>query len=132
MTNPHDVPQAWQSRFDFFDAYGLQTSSLHAREAYKALPFTARLQITSNGPAFLFGPLYFFVKGMWRKGLSLLGIIVVVGMTATALGLPDQVASAVGTGLAVLVMVTANYAYYLHVVRDSQSWNPVEGWRKRT
>jgi hypothetical protein len=27
----------------------------------------------------------------------------------------------------VLSMATANYAYYLHVVEDSRSWNPWEG-----
>ncbi|MCV7316325.1 DUF2628 domain-containing protein [Mycolicibacillus parakoreensis] len=132
MTTADDVPDAWRSRFAFFDAYGLQTTTLPAREAYKALPFTRRLRISSNFLAFLFGPIYFFVKGMWRKGLTLLGITLAVGTVGTALNLPGSVANAVGVALGALAMMTANYAYYLHVRAHSRSWNPFEGWRSRS
>ncbi|BBY55523.1 DUF2628 domain-containing protein [Mycobacterium koreense] len=132
MTTPTDVPDAWRSRFEFFDAYGLQTTTLAAREAYKALPITRRLRISSNFLAFLFGPIYFFVKGMWRKGLALLGITVAVGVAGTALDLPDSMATGIGTALGVLAMMTANYAYYLHVRADSRSWNPFEGWSRQS
>ena len=65
---------SWQKRFDFFNAYGLPNSTPESKAAYKALTFLERVKLTSNILAFLFGPIYFFVKGMWRKGLTLLGI----------------------------------------------------------
>ncbi|ODR11920.1 hypothetical protein BHQ15_01095 [Mycolicibacillus koreensis] len=132
MTTPLDVPDAWRSRFEFFDAYGLQTTTLAAREAYKALPLGRRLRISSNFLAFLFGPIYFFVKGMWRKGLALLGLTVAVGVAGMSLNLSDSLASAFGTAMGLVAMMTANYAYYLHVRADSRSWNPFEGWRRQS
>jgi hypothetical protein len=43
----------------------------------------------------------------------------------------DSLIRAIGFGLAAIAMTTANYAYYLHVVRGSQSWNLFEGLGKQ-
>jgi Protein of unknown function (DUF2628) len=123
---------SWQKRFDFFHAYGLPNTTPEAKAAYRALSFGARLRIGSNFLAFFFGPIYFFVKGMWRKGLTLLGITLAVSVVLYVLNVPDGLARGVGIGVAAIGMSTANYAYYLHVVRRSQSWNLFEGFgRKR-
>ncbi|BBZ15165.1 DUF2628 domain-containing protein [Mycobacterium branderi] len=127
----NDVPQRWQQRFAFFDAYGLPSSSPAAREAYKALPFGARFRLTGNFPAFLFGPFYFMAKGMWRKGITLLAAAIALAAAMVVLPVPDSIARPVGVAFAVAVMLTANYAYYLHVVKRSRSWNPLEGWSGR-
>ncbi|MDX1878800.1 DUF2628 domain-containing protein [Mycobacterium sp. SMC-18] len=121
------VSPSWQKRFDFFNAYGLPNSTPESKAAYKALTFLERVKLTSNILAFLFGPIYFFVKGMWRKGLTLLGIFVAVEVVLVVLNVSDSLARAIGFGLAAIGMSTANYAYYLHVVRGSQSWNLFEG-----
>lgn len=118
---------SWQKRFDFFNAYGLPNSTPESRAAYRALSFMDRLKLTSNILAFLFGPIYFFVKGMWRKGLTLLGIFFAVEVVLVVLDVPDSLVRGIGFGLAAIAMTTANYAYYLHVVRGSQSWNLFEG-----
>ncbi|MCV7284557.1 DUF2628 domain-containing protein [Mycolicibacterium wolinskyi] len=123
---------SWRRRFDFFDTYGLPNSTPQSKAAYRALPFGTKLRLTSNVLAFLFGPIYFFVKGMWRKGLTLLAVAVSVAVAMVFLNVPDSIGRAVGIGVAALAMSTANYAYYLHIVKNSQSWNPFEGFgRKR-
>ena len=125
------VSPSWQKRFDFFNAYGLPNSTPESRAAYRALSFMERLKLSSNILAFLFGPIYFFVKGMWRKGLTLLGIFFVVEVVLVVLDVPDSLVRGIGFGLAAIGMTTANYAYYLHVVRGSRSWNLFEGYGRQ-
>jgi hypothetical protein len=125
------VSPSWQKRFDFFNAYGLPNATPESKAAYQALSFMDRIKLTSNILAFLFGPIYFFVKGMWRKGLTLLGIFVAVEVVLFVLDASDALVRGVGFGLAAMAMTTANYAYYLHVVRGSQSWNLFEGHGRR-
>ncbi|GAS90228.1 uncharacterized protein RMCB_4324 [Mycolicibacterium brisbanense] len=123
---------AWQRRFDFFNVYGLPNSSPESKAAYRSLPFGTKFRIGSNFPAFFFGPIYFFVKGMWRKGLTLFGLAMALSVVLVVLDVPDSVGRAAGIAVASVAMSTANYAYYLHVTRGSQSWNLFEGFgRKR-
>ncbi|KHO18947.1 DUF2628 domain-containing protein [Mycolicibacterium setense] len=122
---------AWQKRFDFFNAYGLPNSTPESKAAYRNLPFGTKLRIGSNFPAFFFGPIYFFVKGMWRKGLTLLGIALAVSVLLFVLDLPDSIGRGAGIAVAAIAMSTANYAYYLHAVGRSQSWNLFEGFGRR-
>lgn len=128
QTPVDNLSDSWRWKFDFFHTYGLPSASAEAKAAYRNLSLMAKLRLTSNILAFLFGPLYFFVKGMWRKGLTLLGLTITVMTVLVVVGVSDMVVRAAGTGLAALAMSTANYAYYLHVVRGSQSWNPFEGF----
>jgi hypothetical protein len=135
MTEQHpvdNISDAWRWKFDFYNTYGQPGSSPAAKAAFRALPFGKRLRLASNFLAFLFGPIYFFVKGMWRKGLSLLGIWIVVMVILAALHIPDNWVRAFGIGLAAMAMSLANYAYYLHVVRGSESWNLFEGLGRRS
>ncbi|MFE3190696.1 DUF2628 domain-containing protein [Nocardia sp. NPDC059240] len=118
----------WQERFAFYDAYGLPNSSPAGRAAFKALSFGQRFALNSNFLAFLFGPFYFLVKGMWRKGLTLLGVSLAIGAVTVVLNLPDRLSTGIGFAIGALAMTTANYAYYLHVVKGSQSWNLFEGF----
>ncbi|MBU9765498.1 DUF2628 domain-containing protein [Mycobacterium sp. TNTM28] len=128
QTPTDNLSDSWRWKFDFFNTYGQPNSTPAAKAAYRNLSFMAKLRLNSNILAFLFGPIYFFVKGMWRKGLTLLALTVVVAAVGVSLGVSDTIARAIGLGIAALAMSTANYAYYLHVVRGSQSWNPFEGF----
>ena len=109
----------------------LPNATPQGRAAYRAMEFLPRLRLNSNLLAFLFGPLYFFVKGMWRKGLTLL----VVGFAAInallALGVSPALVQALGFAVSAAAMLTANYAYYLQVRHGSTSWNPFEGFGAR-
>ncbi|OLP03509.1 hypothetical protein BVU76_05315 [Mycolicibacterium porcinum] len=128
QTPVDNLSDSWRWKFDFFNNYGLPGSSPEAKAAYRNLSFMAKLRLTSNILAFLFGPIYFFVKGMWRKGLTLLGIAIAAGVVLTILDVSDAIGRSAGIAIGALAMSTANYAYYLHVVRGSQSWNPFEGF----
>ena len=130
MTVPDHLAPSWRLRFDFFDAYGLPSSSPQAKAAYRALSFGQKLRLTSNILAFFFGPFYFMVKGMWRKGLALLALALTAGAVMVLLDVSQSIERGIGAAFGALAMTTANYAYYLHVVRRSESWNPFEGFRR--
>lgn len=131
-TEFEDLRGPWPQRFEFFRAYGLPSSSPQARAAYKSLGFFDRIRVNQNFLAFLFGPFYFFVKGMWRKGLTLLVVAVAVAAVMVAIDVPDSIGRAAGMGVAAVAMITANYAYYLHIVGHSRSWNVFEGFGRRS
>jgi hypothetical protein len=123
-----------QQRFAFFDRYGYPNSTPESKAAFKQLPFGERFRLTCNLWALLFGPLYFFVlyffvKGVWRKGLVLFGIAVALAAVAVYFDLPRSVEGFFPYVVPILAMNTANYAYYLHAVKGSRSWNPFEGSR---
>jgi hypothetical protein len=89
------------------------------------------MRINTNIWGFLFGPIYFFVKGMWRKGLTLLLLAIGLAAIMIGAGAPDLVDRAASLVVPAMAMTTANYAYYLHVVKGSQSWNVFEGLGRR-
>lgn len=125
-TTPSQYSPKWQFRFNFFEQHGGPKSPEY-KAAFKALPFGQRIKVQMNFFAFFFGWIYFMILGMWRKGLALLGILVVLAMVCAFL--PDVVARGVGVGWSVLVGMSANYSYYLDRVKGSTSWNPFEGMR---
>ncbi|MBB4128722.1 hypothetical protein GGR77_004053 [Xanthomonas translucens] len=117
----------WQFRFDFFDRHG-GPASPGFKPAFKALPsFGDRLKINMNFFAFFFGWIYFFILGLWRKAIVLIGISVLIGVLS--LFLPKMFVNGLGVAYSVLVGMIANYAYYLEVRKGSTSWNPFEGMR---
>lgn len=123
-----ELAPVWQRRFAFFDRYGLPNGSREGLMAARELSFVERMQLNSNILAFLFGPFYFMVKGMWRKGLTLLlaelaGVVVVV-----LAGWPLRYLQFGLVAVSLAAMMTANYAYYLQVRRGSTWWNPYEGF----
>lgn len=129
---PKTLSPTWQQRFAFFDAYGMPSSSPESRDAMRALPWRARMRITSNLLAFFFFPFYFFVKGMWRKGLVWVALVIACAAAGIALDVSDTMARAIGLGVAAGSMTTANFAYYLHAVKGSRSWNIFEGFGRRS
>ncbi|ADG77198.1 hypothetical protein TPAU25S_02339 [Tsukamurella paurometabola] len=137
MTDPQ-YPQApvaapsptWNSRFDFYNTYGHPSASAHGAAAFKQLSFGERFRLTANGPAFFFGPIYFAIKGPWRKGLSLFGVAVAISALIGVIELAFDIsfpAAGFGAAIGVLYSTAANWAYYQHVAYGSTSWNPFEG-----
>jgi len=125
------LPPIWRERFAFFDRYGLPNATPQGRAAYRAMEFLPRLRLNSNILALLFGPLYFFVKGMWRKGLTLLLVGFVAINVLISFGVRPGLVQALGFAVSAAAMLTANYAFYLQVRRGSTSWNPFEGFGRR-
>jgi Protein of unknown function (DUF2628) len=135
MTSPQrytELPRSWQQRFVFYDRYGVPNSSPESREAFRKLSFGDKMRLNTNIWGLLFGPFYFFVKGMWRKGLVLLALaIVLAGAFIAVVDAPEIIVRAASLVVPVLAMTTANYAYYLHVAKGGESWNVFEGFGRR-
>ncbi|MBV6799435.1 DUF2628 domain-containing protein [Xanthomonas euvesicatoria] len=109
----------WQFRFAFFDRHGGPRDPAY-KEALKTLPFGEKLKVG-------IGFIYFFILGLWRKALGLIGVGLVVGIVASFL--PGSFGNALSIPLALLAGMSANYAYYLDKVKGSTSFNPFEGMR---
>ncbi|MFA1260026.1 DUF2628 domain-containing protein [Xanthomonas campestris pv. olitorii] len=116
----------WQFRFAFFDRHGGPRDPAY-KEALKTLPFGEKLKVGMNFYALFFGFIYFFILGLWRKALGLIGVGLVVGIVASFL--PASIGNALSIPLALLAGMSANYAYYLDKVKGSTSFNPFEGMR---
>ncbi|KWX60247.1 DUF2628 domain-containing protein [Mycobacterium sp. NAZ190054] len=125
------LSETWRIRFAYFETYGPVSSTPEGKQAFRALSFWDRIRISSNLWAFLFGPIYFFVKGVWRKGVTLLLLACVLAVVLVFVDVGAVVERAASLIVPVLAMTTANYAYYLHVVAGSRSWNPWEGMSGR-
>jgi hypothetical protein len=123
----------WQTRFDFFRRYGSPGStSKETRQALRAMGFWKNYRISQNFLAFLFGPIYFAIKGMWRQALTFLAIWAGTATVLALLGASNDVFRAAGFGFAALYSLTANYAYFRHV-NGERSWNPFAGlWKKNS
>jgi hypothetical protein len=64
-----DKAAKFQAVFDLIDkAGGPKLPDL------KSFSFGERMKVVFNVWGFLFGPIYYFYHGMWKKGLTLLGI----------------------------------------------------------
>ncbi|AKJ40719.1 DUF2628 domain-containing protein [Pragia fontium] len=134
MDNKSKYSEKWQTRFAFFDQYGAPDTPEH-KAAIKAEKPMRRILFNMNFIAFFFGFIYFFVLGLWKKNLVLLGITIGIGIVlaiievATGFYLPRGVDMGINIACAMMWSMTANYAYYLKEVKGSDSWNPFEGMR---
>lgn len=117
----------WQERFAFFQRYGSPGSvSKETRQALRAMGLWRNIRVSQNFLAYLFGPIYFAVKGMWRQALTFLLVGAGVATALFLLGASDGVVSGVNVGFHFLYSTTANYAYFRHV-NGERSWNPFAG-----
>lgn len=134
-THSKQYSAKWQERFAFFDKNGAPGTAQY-KTALKELPFGKRVLVNSNIIAFFFGFIYFFVLGLWRKNLSLLGIAVAIGIVLgviegiIGISLPNAVNTGINIAMALMWSITANYAYYLKETKGLNGWNPFEGMYK--
>lgn len=118
------VSEAWKETFRTIEEAGLVSGGFYP--TYESVDASKHRQLMFNGWAFFFGPIYYFVLGMWRKALtwvfltltlSILGAILVV-----ALGLPAAISRAIGIGIQVLYASNANADYYRKQIRGETFW----------
>lgn len=124
----------WQARFDFFDSYGAPSIPAF-RQALKQLPFRQKLRVNMNLIAFLFGPIYLFVLGLWKKNISLILIMVavytvlIIGLAIAGMEFPRYLQVGLGYGFNALYGMSTNYNYYLKERKGDNGWNPFKGMR---
>ncbi len=136
MNDRDTYPKKWQIRFAFFDKYGAP-STPEFQAAFKTEKPMRRVLLNMNFTAFLFGLIYFFVLGLWRKNLVLLaifvGIIIILFIIEVIFefSFSEIILRAIAMGFAMMWGITANYSYYLKEVKGINGWNPFEGMRLR-
>ncbi|MBK3786685.1 DUF2628 domain-containing protein [Paraburkholderia aspalathi] len=104
--------------------------------AIGALPFRQKMLLGLNWFAFFFGPFYFLALKLWKPGLSLLALVVVIGVLEavfemmSGVDIPRGVDYGVNGAIAYVIGRCANYCYYLKEVKGRHDWNPFEAFRK--
>jgi len=104
-----DISESWKRKFQLIDKAGGP-----GMPNIRSLTFGERMSVSFNVLAFLFGPFYFLMKGLWRQA---------IGYTVIALALYyTGLVGYVGMGLAALQAVRANVGYYRKVVSGDAPW----------
>ena len=99
-----------------------EANEVEKKAYFKSLSWGERFG-QSNILAFLFGFIYFFVKGMWKPGLTFLGISVVLLIVLLVLNIEnDSILRAIGIGYSVVAMTRANILYYSKKVLGKELW----------
>ncbi|MBC8055351.1 MAG: DUF2628 domain-containing protein [Rhizobiales bacterium] len=92
---------------------------------FKELAFGERMKIGFNVLAFLFGPLYYLAKRMWRKAVVLfalcVAVIAVLQIALEFFGL-GRFANALSYASGAVFAVRANIDYYKKMVLNDNGW----------
>lgn len=97
-----NVSHGWKERFELMERIGWGDGMWKNYRKHMSLSPSERFKIGFNLWAFLFGPFYYFAKGMWGKGALILGAAFVLALLG---GVPAFLIPAYCCGV-------ANYHYY--------------------
>ena len=92
------------------------------------LDVSERRLISYNWLAFIFSTIYYFVKGMWKKGLVFLGISWIwAALITVAEGLFSFTAPSVLYWIPISAMMAAmaNWDFYRKKVHGKDMWEPI-------
>jgi hypothetical protein len=114
------VPAAWKVKFHLIErAGGVKLPR------FRELKFGERMKVNFNVLAFLFGPIYYAIKGMWRKGLAMFvagsAVVIVLAVLLELAGF-GAIANALGYGVSAFFAVRANIDYYKKMVLHDNGW----------
>ena len=92
---------------------------------FKELSFSERMKVNFNLIAFLLEPIYYAVKGMWKKGITFFAIcVIVIAILSILLELAglERFGNSLGYGAAAIFAVRANIDYYKKMVLNQNGW----------
>ncbi len=97
---------------------------------YKELNSKEKGSCTFNIWGALFGIFYYVYHGMWKKGLALLGIVIVLNiiLSFTIFLLIPALANGAFIISMVVYAVRTPVNLYSHYKLNDDSWNPLEGF----
>lgn len=130
-TNPYPgYPARWADRFAFFDLHGRPGTRAY-KGAIRAASFMERIKFGQNLLAFIFGPIYLLVLGLWRTALmttvlalTSYALLTGLAMSMTSSTAIDFLSRMVGLAVAWVCSCGANYRYYQkEIKREPESWN---------
>ena len=113
------VSDTWKKRFHLIEkAGGVKLPR------FKELSFRERMSVNFNVWAFLFGPIYLLIKGMWKFALAWLGVTLLVGILLAVIEMMFQIntGNAAGVGVAVGLSMLANRNYNKKMVQGQLDW----------
>jgi hypothetical protein len=113
-----DVKDVWKNRFKLFERIGWNEGMWKNYWNFKQLSMNERFVTSFNWLAFLFGPFYYFAKGMWQKALMIIGAWLLFVLILSILGYEGVLFQFV---IPAWCGAMANYDYYQFKVRG----NPV-------
>ena len=117
-----DVSESWKRKFHVMDDLNSIKDPKEKKAYFKSLSWGERFG-QSNILAFLFSWIYFLIKGMWKPGLTYLGIYAVMLIALLVLNIEsDSIYRAAGIGYGVLAMTRANVLYYTKKVLGKDLW----------
>ena len=115
-----DVSESWKRRFRL-----IQRAGGPRMPQAKDLSFGERSKAMFNVLAFLFGPVYYLFKGMWRKALtffvSVTAVVFVIALILELNGLGEYSRS-LAYGAAAFFGIRANIDYYKKMVLRDNGW----------
>ena len=119
--NALDVSPKWKERFIAISRAG--GSKL---PNFKQLPKHERQKAMSiNFLAFFFGPIYYIIKGMWKRGLVYFAlgavVIVILGLMLDYFGF-HTIARSLHFGLAAIYGMRANIDFYKKNMEGDNGW----------
>lgn len=115
------ISEKWKARFSaIHHAGGVKMPR------FKELPAAERRKAFSfNFLAFFFGPIYYAIKGMWKKGLTLFvvcaAVVILLGIGLDYLGY-GRIANALGYGISAVFATRANLDYYKKMLLNDNGW----------
>jgi len=132
------VSEKWQERFELFERIGADDtliSKFFGTPAFKELDSKEKKSIKWNSLAIVFGPLYYFCKGMWQKGAVLLGVVwlfaALLTLIETAIG-KSMPALMYWLPSAIICGQLASFDYYRHVKHGDRTWSFMPGFLSTT
>lgn len=115
------VSDTWKRRFHAIDKAGgvtlphLKTMSAVDRAGFSMINFLA----------FFFGPIYYIIKGMWKKGLAMFAVgviaVFILLMILALIGM-ERFGNMIGIGVSVMFGMRANIDYYKFMVLGDDCW----------
>lgn len=111
-----DVSESWKRRFRLIEKAG----GAKLPDQRTALTSGERLSVNFNFWGFLFGAIYYVVKGLWRPALGYLGVAILVSLVLAALGFRHNTSPGIAFGM--IMGMRANLLYYQLKVLDERPW----------
>jgi uncharacterized membrane protein YvbJ len=113
-----EISQAWKKTFALLEkAGGPQLPKI------RELVFGERFKVIFNVWAFLFGPFYYFAKGMWKKAIVLFAMcmvgIVILSLICEAVGISDAITTFIAPAI---FARRANIDFYKKIVLGDNGW----------
>jgi len=89
----------------------------------KGLKFGERSRVIFNVWGFLFGPIYYLVKGMWKRAITLTALcvvaIIVLSLILEAMGASDKITNLIAGAV---FATRANVDFYKKMVLGDNGW----------